>query len=252
MKAARRPSLDSRRGGRASPTGRGKVILAVGAHPDDLDFGCAGIIAKWVKEGATAYYLICTKGCKGSNDPKMNSKKLAKIRKREQLEAAGILGIKEVFFLNHEDSELENNLELKEEITRIIRKVRPSVVFTLDPLMIYSQKRGYLNHPDHRNCGQAVLDAIYPLSRDRLTFPHHQKKGLKPHKVKETYLINFDEQDTFFNIRSTINLKIKALSKHKSQISKETLERVKERASQTGKIKGYKSAEGFKRIILSF
>ena len=231
---------------------KGKIILAVGAHPDDLDFGCAGTIAKWIKEGAIAYYLICTKGNKGSNNPRMTSKRLTKIRKKEQIEAAKILGIKEVFFLNHEDSELENDLELKEEITRIIRKIRPSIVFTLDPLMIYSTKRGYINHPDHRSCGQAVLDAIYPLSRDRLTFPHHQKRGLKPHKVKEIYLINFDEQDTFFDIRSTIHLKIKALSKHQSQVSKETLERVKGRASQTGKIKGYKLAEGFKRVILRF
>lgn len=231
---------------------KGKVILAVGAHPDDLDFGCSGINAKWIKEGATVYYLICTNGNKGSDDPRMTPEKLVKIRKKEQLEAAKILGIKEVFFLNHEDGELENNLELKEQITRVIRKVQPDIVFTMDPLMIYSQKRGYLNHPDHRACGQAVLDAIYPLSRDRLTFPHHQKDGLKPHKVREIYLTNFDEQDTFFNITSTINLKIKALSKYRSQVSKETLEKVRKWASRVGKKRGYKFAEGFKEITLRF
>ena len=243
MKAARR---------RASPTGRGKVILAVGAHPDDLDFGCSGTVAKFVKEGASAYYVICTNGSKGSDDPKMTSQKLTQIRKKEQFEAAKVLGIKKVFFFNHEDGELENNIELKEEITKIIRKVRPDTVFTVDPLMIYSQKRGYINHPDHRACGQAVLDAVYPLSRDRLTFPHHQKERLKPHKVKEIYLVNFDTQYTFFDISTTIDLKLKALLKHKSQVSKESLQRVKEWASRLGKKKGYKFAEGFKKIILKF
>jgi len=227
-----------------------KIILAVGAHPDDLDFGCSGTVAKWVKKGAAAYYLICTNGSKGSDDPKMTPEKLVKIRKKEQLTAAKILGIKEVFFLSHEDGELENNLGLKEEITRVIRKVRPDVVFTMDPLMIYSKKRGYLNHPDHRACGQAVLDAIYPLSRDRLTFPNHEKEKLKPHKVRKVYLTNFDEQDTFFDISSTIHLKIKALLEHKSQVSKATAKRVKGWAKRVGKKKGYKFAEGFKRIIL--
>jgi len=227
-----------------------KIILAVGAHPDDLDFGCSGTVAKWVKDGATAYYLICTNGNKGSDDLKMTQKKLVKIRKKEQLTAAKVLGIKKVFFLSHEDGELENNLELKEEVTRIIRKVRPDIVFTMDPLMIYSKKRGYLNHPDHRACGQAVLDAIYPLSRDRLTFPNHEKEKLKPHKVRKVYLTNFDEQDTFFDISSTIHLKIKALLLHKSQVSKEATERIKEWAKRVGKKKGYKFAEGFKRIIL--
>lgn len=237
---------------KSKKTMKGKVILAVGAHPDDLDFGCSGTVAKWIKKGATAYYLICTNGNKGSDDLKMIPEKLVKIRKKEQLEAVKILGVKKVFFLGHEDGELENNLKLKEEITKIIRQVQPDIVFTMDPLMIYSQKRGYLNHPDHRSCGQAALDAIYPLSRDRLTFPHHQKDGLKPHKVKEIYLTNFDEQDTFFDISSTINLKLKALSQHKSQVSKETLERIKEWARRVGKKKGYKFAEGFKGITLKF
>ena len=233
------------------PTKR-KVILAVGAHPDDIDFGASGTIAKLIKEGAEAYYLICTNGNKGSRDPRMIPELLSQIRKKEQLEAAKILGVKEVFFLDYEDTELENNLELREEITRIIRKTRPDIVFTIDPLMIYSQKLRYLNHPDHRNCGQAVLDAIYPLARDPLTFPHHLKEGLKPHKVKEIYLTNFDEQDTFFNISSTINLKLRALSKHKSQISKKVLKRIKERARKFGKENGFPFAEGFKRIILKF
>ena len=227
-----------------------KVILAVGAHPDDIDFGASGTIAKFIREGAKAYYLICTNGNKGSQDPKITPEELVQIRKEEQLEAAKILRVKNVFFLDHEDTELENDLELREEITRVIREIRPDIVFTIDPLMIYSQLRGYLNHPDHRNCGQAVLDAIYPSARDALTFPHHLHEGLKPHKVKEIYLTNFEEQNAFFDISPTIGLKIRALSKHKSQVSKKTLKRIKEWARIMGKKGGYKFAEGFKKITL--
>lgn len=229
-----------------------KIILAIGAHPDDIDFSASGAIAKWIKERATAYYLICTNGDKGSNDPKMTHRKLARIRRAEQLKAAKILGVKKVFFLNYKDGELENSIHLKEKIARIIREVKPKIVITTDPAMIYSQKRGYINHPDHRVCGQATLDAIFPLARDRLSFPHHEKKGLKPHKVEQVYLTNFDERDTFVDITKTIDLKIKALKAHASQVSEKTLKRVKEWAAQSGRKKGYKFAEGFKRIKIAF
>jgi LmbE family N-acetylglucosaminyl deacetylase len=231
---------------------RKKIILAVGAHPDDIDFSASGTLAKGIKEGATVYYLICTNGNRGSDDPKMTHQKLARIRKKEQLAAAKILGVKKVFFLNYEDGQLENSLHLKEKIAKVIRKVRPNIIFTTDPTIIYSQKRGYINHPDHRACGQATLDAIYPLARDRLSFLHHEKNGLKPHKVEEVYLTNFDERDTFFDITKTMNLKIKILKAHSSQISEETLKRIKKWAALTGKEKGFKFAEGFKKIKIAF
>lgn len=229
-----------------------QTVLAVGAHPDDIDFSAAGTIAKWIKEGATVYYLICTNGNKGSDDPKMTHKKLARIRRKEQLTAARILGVKKVFFLNYEDGALENSLHLKEKIARVIRETKPNIVITIDPLMVYSQKRGYINHSDHRACGQATLDAIYPLARDRLSFPHHERRGFKPHKVEEVYLTNFDKRDTFFNITKTIDLKIEAIKAHKSQASEETIKRIKEWSRQTGKQKGFKFGEGFKRIKINF
>jgi len=233
-----------------STSGR-KIVLAVGAHPDDIDFSAAGTIAKWIREGAVVYYLICTNGNKGSDDPKMTHKKLAKIRRAEQVKAAKILGVKKVFFLNYEDGALVNSLHLKEKIAKIIRQVRPNIVFTMDPTMVYSQKRGFINHPDHRACGQATLDAIYPLARDRLSFPNHEKRGLQPHKVEEIYLTNFDERDTFINVTGTIELKIKALKAHKSQVSEKSLESIKKWAAETGKKQKYKFAEGFKKIKIS-
>ena len=229
---------------------KGKIILAVGAHPDDIDFSASGTIALWIKKGAAAYYLICTNGNKGSDDPKMTPQKLAKIRRAEQVSAAKILGVKAVFFLDYEDGELENNIYLKEKIARVIREIKPNIVFTTDPTMIYSKRRGYINHPDHRACGQATLDAIYPLARDRLSFFHHTKEGLEPHKVEEVYLTNFDERDTLVDITSTMELKLKALKAHTSQVSGDALKRVKKWCALTGKLKGYKFAEGFKRVKL--
>lgn len=229
---------------------KNKVILAVGAHPDDMDFGVSGSIAKWVSEGATAYYLICTDGSRGSDDPKMTHKKLIKIRRKEQEKAGKVLGIKKVFFLNHADTQLVCDLKLKEEIVRIIRTVKPNIVVTMDPTFYYSQERGFVNHTDHRAAGLAAMDAAFPLSRDRLTFLEHEKEGLKPHKVEELLLVSFDKVDYLVDISETFAKKIKALSMHKSQFAdfKAVEKRITERAEILGKSKGFKFAENFIRI----
>ena len=230
-----------------------KTILAVAAHPDDVDFGLAGSVAKWVKEGAAVFYLICTNGDKGSADPKMTSVKLAKIRRAEQRVAAKVLGVKKVFFLDHNDGELEPNLKLKEEIAKIIRTVKPKIVVTTDPAMRYSQLRGYINHPDHVAAGEATLAAVYPLARDRLTFPQHASQGLAPHQVSQVLLTSFDNPNFFVDITSTIDKKLQALKCHRSQIGNfPNLEkRIRDLASSLGKLAKTKYAEGFKRIILN-
>ncbi|MDP2637894.1 MAG: PIG-L deacetylase family protein [Candidatus Levybacteria bacterium] len=236
---------------------KNKIILAVGAHPDDMDFGASGTIAKWVSEGATAYYLICTDGSRGSEDPKMTHKKLAATRKEEQLEAAKVLGVKKVFFLNHTDTQLVSDLKLKEQIVRIIRIVRPDTVITMDPTFYYSTDFfngfGFINHTDHRAAALATMDACFPLCRDRLTFPEHEKVGLRSRKVKEVLFTNFEKKDFIVDISKTFDRKIKALSLHKSQFSnfKEVEDRVKKRAKLLGKSKGYKFAENFVKITLA-
>ena len=224
------------------------IALGVAAHPDDLDFGASGTFAKWAKEGAECYYLICTNGCKGSDDPKMTEKKLIKIRREEQIRAGKVIGLKGVFFLDHNDTELVADLKLKKEIVRHIRRLKPDVVVTLDPTMVYSKIRGYVNHTDHRAAGQAAMDAVFPLARDRLTFKELEKEGLKPHKVKSLYLINFDDHNEVVDITGTINQKIRALECHASQISKESLGWVRKRSQLAAKGKRYKYAEAFVRL----
>jgi len=233
----------------------GKVILGIGAHPDDLDFTAAGTVAKWVKEGATAYYLVATDGSRGSDDPNMTSSKLVKIRETEQKEAAKILGVKEVFFLNYIDTELEIKKDLKEKIVRYIRKLKPDIVITLSPDLFFKPgdfSDGYVNHTDHRAIAVAVMDCVFPLARDRLTYPEHEKEGLLPHKTKELLFMNLTNPEYIVDITDTFDKKLEALGAHKSQFK--NYEGLKKRqtirAEKFGKLRGYKYAENFTRIVL--
>ncbi|HUD45045.1 MAG TPA: PIG-L deacetylase family protein [Patescibacteria group bacterium] len=226
------------------------TVLGIGAHPDDLDFGASGTFAKWAKEGADCYYLICTDGRKGSDDPKMTEEKLIKIRQDEQREAAKILGLKDVFFLKNNDTQLVADINLKKEIVRVIRKVKPDIVVTLDPTFVYSAKTGFINHTDHRAAGLAAMDAVFPMARDRLTFNELEKEELKPHKVPTIYFISFEEPTEIVDISTTFETKRRALLTHKSQVKEENLGWIEKRAKALGEKKGYKFAEGFIKLTL--
>jgi len=185
-------------------------ILAVAAHPDDIDFGFAGSIAKWAQAGAEVYYLIITDGSKGTNDRSVPPSKLIKIREEEQRAAAKLLGAKDVFFLGYPDSELMINLELKKQVTKYIRQLKPDTVLVMDPTMIYSNARGFgfINHPDHRVAGQVTIDAVFPLARDHLSFPDLLSEGLEPHKVSTVLMINFEKHNFAVDISQTLDKKI--------------------------------------------
>jgi LmbE family N-acetylglucosaminyl deacetylase len=232
-----------------------KVILGIGAHPDDLDFTAAGTIAKWVKEGAKAYYIIATDGSRGSDDPKMTHDRLIKIREEEQKTAAKILGLSGVFFLGHTDTELAINNTLKEQIVRYIREIKPDTVVTLSPDLFFKPGEfsdGYVNHTDHRAIAVTVMDCVFPLARDRLTFPEHEKQGLAPHKTKELLFMNLTNPEYVVDITDTFDKKLEALGAHKSQFKDygASKERQTIRAEKFGKVIGVKYAENFTRIIL--
>ncbi len=231
-----------------------KIILAVGAHPDDIDIGCSGSIAKWTKEGAETYYLVLTDGSKGSENPEISNQELIKIRKAEQQKAADLLGVKKVFFLDFVDGELENTPALRKQIVKIIRQIKPTTVICWDPTLYYDENRMFVNHPDHRKAGEATLDCVYPFARNARTFPELLKEGLKPHVVEELLLINFSKANYFVDISGTIDKKLEALSCHKSQFS--DVEKFKERMKEMSKMIGQRAkpkinyAESFVRIIL--
>jgi LmbE family N-acetylglucosaminyl deacetylase len=231
-----------------------KTVLGVAAHPDDLEFGIAGAIAKWSAAGADCYYLILTNGNKGSEDRALSNDELRNIRRREQRAAGKIIGLKDIFFCDYEDGLLTGSIGVKRDIIRIIRKIKPDVVLTMDPTFVYDESRGFINHPDHRAAGQATLDAVYPLARDWRSFPElESKEKLPSHKVKTVLLNNFKSQNYFEDISEHIETKLAALAAHASQLPNPpaTLKMVKKWSEIAGLQAGCRYAEGFLRIDLA-
>jgi LmbE family N-acetylglucosaminyl deacetylase len=228
-----------------------KNVLVVCAHPDDPDFGVAGTVACWASQGAKVTYLIVTDGSKGSPEPDMTREKLIQLREEEQRKAAEILGVSEVIFLCQPDGEVRNTYELQEMIVRQVRTHKPDVLVTHDPTARIVNN-AYLNHLDHREVGDATLDSAFPLARDRLNFPEHEKEGLEPHKVFDIFLIFTNEPNYWVDITDTIDKKVAALKEHKSQIGDPTEleERIRERARGRAEKVSFEYAETFRRVQL--
>lgn len=186
--------------------------LIVTAHPDDAEFGAAGTIARWVKEGKKVVYVVCTSGEKGTSDRTIEPDRLARIREKEQEAAAGLLGVGEVIFLRLPDQGLEDTADFRKMIVRAIRTYRPETVVTSDPY------RRYVWHRDHRIVGQVTLDAVFPFARDHLAYPDMIEEGLEPHKVREMLFFGSDDVNYRSNIAATFDLKIAALRCHESQM----------------------------------
>src|SRR5579875_2924244 len=132
----------------------GQRILVVMAHPDDAEFLCGGTIARLTAQGCEVSYLLATRGQRGSDDPAMTPERLAVIREAEQRRAAEVLGVRQVLFLDYVDGDVEPSLQMRREIARMVRLLKPEVVFTFDPWQLYQV------HPDHRAVGLCTLDAL--------------------------------------------------------------------------------------------
>lgn len=226
-------------------------VMAIVAHADDAEFGFAGTIAKWVRQGKEITYVLVTNGNKGSADPEMTHERLEAIRKEEQLAAAEVLGVKEVVFLGYHDGELEHTLGLRRDLTRVIRQHKPDIAVVPDPTTWY-YRSDYINHPDHRAVGEAALAAIFPSARDRLTFSELLEEGLEPHKVREVYITLASFPDTWVDISDTIDIKLAALREHRSQLGdpEEVEKMVREWASLNAEGLEMAYAERFKRVVL--
>jgi LmbE family N-acetylglucosaminyl deacetylase len=227
-----------------------KVVLGIAAHPDDLDFSASGTLATYAAGGAAVYYLQLTDGGKGSSNASMSAEQVSKLRQAEQQAACNCVSGQEVFFLNYPDGELEISRELKKEIVRYIRKLKPDVVITTDPNALYYPEWGMINHNDHRAAGQAALDAVYPLARDHLTFPELASEGLTPHKVKTVLLTAFSNQDFFVDVSHVMAQKMAAVAAHASQLSdpEQFKSKLIEMAAKNGEKAGVEYAEGFIRL----
>jgi len=221
--------------------------MVVVAHPDDAEWGCAGTVAKWCAEGWEVVYVLCTDGSKGSEDPEMTSGRLVEIRKQEQLNAGKVLGLKDIVFLGYEDSMLEPTLELRRDIAREIRRHQPDVLICMNPVRSVDGE-GYLGHPDHFASGEAALSAVFPSSRDRLTFTELLREGLEPHKVKEVWMMfHGDTADKFVDVSAYMDTAVDALKQHQTQVSEEDAEvGMRQWRNSTGQKVGFEFAEAFK------
>jgi LmbE family N-acetylglucosaminyl deacetylase len=173
------------------------------------------------------------------------------IRHSEQDAAAGVLGVTEVVFLDYEDGTLTPSLELRRDITRLIRRFKPDIVICQDPTGLF-RGNTYVNHPDHRAAGEAALYAIFPSACTRFVFPELLTEGLEPHKAKEIFLYGSSEPDTWIDISETMACKLAALKCHRSQVKPEYVDaRLRGWNGELGRRYGVEYAEEFRRIVLS-
>jgi LmbE family N-acetylglucosaminyl deacetylase len=227
-------------------TAKPAQVMVVTPHPDDAEYGVAGTVARWAKEGREIIYVVCTNGDKGTSDTNMKPEELAKIRELEQLSAANLLGVREVIFLRHPDQGLEDTPGFRKEIVRLLRMYRPEIVVTADPY------RRYIWHRDHRIAGQVTLDAVFPYARDHLSYPDLLEAGFRPHKVKEVLLWASEDSNYRSDITATFDLKIAALRCHKSQVGQiphsELEEWLRQRHKMMAQEEDFELAESFHRI----
>lgn len=227
-----------------------KSAMAIVAHPDDIDFSCAGTLARWARAGSRISYVLCTSGDVGIDEPGMTRQKATQIRETEQRAAAEIVGAAEVIFLREPDGLLQPTLELRKRLVREIRRFRPEVVVTGDPTIVWAGD-DYINHPDHRAAATAALDATFPAAGQPNLFEDLAEEGFTAFKPRKVYVTSWGEVDLYVNIEETIDIKIAALRAHTSQMKGwDPEERIKEWAAERGRGKEMAYAEGFRVVTL--
>lgn len=224
--------------------------MIIVAHPDDIEFSCAGTVARWVKAGSQIAYVLCTSGEVGIAESGMTKAKATEIREKEQLHAAAIIGVTDVTFLREPDGMLQATLDLRKKLVREIRRFKPEIVVCGDPTIVWAGDT-YINHPDHRAAATAALDAVFPAAGQPNLFEELAEEGFEAHKPRKVYVTGWSGSDLFVNIEDTIDLKIAALRAHKSQMKDWDPEpRIKEWAAERGQGKEMDYAEGFRVVTL--
>jgi LmbE family N-acetylglucosaminyl deacetylase len=192
--------------------------LVVFAHPDDAEFLCGGTVAMWTRAGTEVGYVCATDGSAGWNGPDRDRAEIAAIREGEMRAAAGVLGVSSVEFLGYPDGLLEVSLELRRAVTREVRRFRPDVIVAPDPSMLWSGRR-YINHPDHRAIGEAVLAVVACDAPTRPQFPELLDQGFEPFEVPALWLATGNgDGDRMVDIGDVIDVKVKAVKAHASQM----------------------------------
>lgn len=190
-------------------------ILVIAAHPDDVDFGVAGSVAHWVRQGADVRYVIATDGQAGGFDPGVDRSEIPAIRREEQRRAAAVVGVSDVEFLGYIDGELTASMELRRDISRAIRRFRPDRVVCQSPERNY--QRLPASHPDHLAAGTATILSVYPDARNPFAHPELAEEGMEAFVVKEVLMQAHPEFNSFTDVTETFDLKLKAILCHESQ-----------------------------------
>jgi LmbE family N-acetylglucosaminyl deacetylase len=192
-------------------------VLAVMAHPDDVDFGWAGSVGVMTDAGVEVVYCLVTDGDAGGSETGISREEMAPLRRDEQRAAAAIVGVSELHFLGYADGRVEASLDLRRDITRVIRTVRPDRVMTQSPDRNWD--RIYASHPDHLATGEAAVAAVYPDARNRWAHPELAAEGLEPWTVDALWMgIGRESATHYVDITTTVDRKIEALLSHKSQL----------------------------------
>jgi len=209
-------------------------ILSITAHPDDVDFGAAGTVAQWTDAGLEVIYCVVTDGDAGGSDEDIPRAKMASLRRAEQIAAAKCVGVTDVRFLGYPDGQVEATIDLRRDLARVIRQVRP------DRVLCSSPERNYvrlgISHPDHRAVGSATLDAVYPDARNPFAFPElRAEEGLEAWTVREVWISGGPAPTRYVDVTDTFPRKVAALRAHETQIAhRDDLEQMlKERLART-------------------
>lgn len=227
-------------------------VLVVFSHPDDAEFGAAPTIAALSRGGARVDYVVTTDGGKGTDDASVSPQDLAVTRAAEQRAAADALGVSEIVHLGYSDGYLLPTLDLRRDITRQIRRLRPDLVIAQNP-----QRRmdgnPYISHPDHLATGEATLAAVYPAARDRHNFPELLDEGLEPWKVRQVLVTGVERPNLWIDVSETFETGLTALRCHVSQLPDwdGVEERMRERVALAGAPVGLRMAQSFLSILLT-
>jgi LmbE family N-acetylglucosaminyl deacetylase len=225
-------------------------LLTIFAHPDDAETAVGGSLLTWATEGWELTLCVITDGDKGTSDPADDRESVIARRRREQAAAAARLGAS-VVYLGYEDSILQPTLELRRDLVRVMRQVRPQRVVANDPT-VWFRHGLYINHPDHRAAGQAVVEAVYPAVKKASIFPELVAEGLAPHVVEEVWLSPTDDPDTWIDIGPVFAAKIDLICDHASQFARDATEVAFARiAAGAGKPRGLAAAESFRTLRLA-
>ena len=192
-------------------------ILVVVAHPDDIDFGTAGSVAVWTDAGIEVTYCLVTSGEAGGDDRTLARPDMAALREEEQTNAAKQVGVSDLRFLGYPDGRVIYTLDLRRDISRVIRQVRPQRVISMSPERNY--ERVYASHPDHLATGEATMAAVYPDSRNPFAHPELLDEGLEPWTVPQLWTQLRGESNVFVDTTAVFDRKLAALLSHRSQIA---------------------------------